>query len=192
MNTEIWLWKIGIIIMSISFVSAAFVLVYFLKKRKPIQNRDITTKIQEDKKSNYALKRWRFFAVFWPLTCFVFAGIIVSQSSRGAEEHITDAIFSVIPLVFFTIGMTIRHRLLKERRYATILTTATVISDGIRSYSGKNTSFPEFEFQVNGTTYKVKSLRRCSFRFIQERKKVALYYSPENLRIFYVPIMQKT
>ena len=71
------------------------------------------------------------------------------------------------------------------------LTTATVISDGIRSYSGKNTSFPEFEFQVNGTTYKVKSLRRCSFRFIQERKKVALYYSPENLRIFYVPIMQK-
>ena len=192
MNTEIWLWKIGIIIMSISFVSAAFVLVYFLKKRKPIQNRDITTNIQEDKKSNYALKRWRFFAVFWPLTCFVFAGIIVNQSSRGAEEHITDAIFSVIPLVFFTIGMTIRHRLLKERRYATILTTATVISDGIRSYSGKNTSFPEFEFQVNGTTYKVKSLRRCSFRFIQERKKVALYYSPENLRIFYVPIMQKT
>ena len=192
MNTEIWLWKIGIIIMSISFVSAAFVLVYFLKKRKPIQNRDITTNIQEDKKSNYALKRWRFFAVFWPLTCFVFAGIIVSQSSRGAEEHITDAIFSVIPLVFFTIGMTIRHRLLKERRYATILTTATVISDGIRSYSGKNTSFPEFEFQVNGTTYKVKSQRRCSFRFIQERKKVALYYSPENLRIFYVPIMQKT
>lgn len=188
MNTEIWLWKIGIIIMSISFVSAAFVLVYFLKKRKPIQNRDITTNIQEDKKSNYALKRWRFFAVFWPLTCFVFAGIIVSQSSRGAEEHITDAIFSVIPLVFFTIGMTIRHRLLKERRYATILTTATVISDGIRSYSGKNTSFPEFEFQVNGTTYKVKSLRRCSFRFIQERKKVALYYAPENLRIFYVPM----
>ncbi len=61
MNTEIWLWKIGIIIMSISFVSAAFVLVYFLKKRKPIQNRDITTNIQEDKKSNYALKRWRFF-----------------------------------------------------------------------------------------------------------------------------------
>lgn len=37
--------------------------------------------------------------------------------------------------------MTIRHRLLKERRYATILTTATVISDGIRS----NASFPEFE-----------------------------------------------
>ncbi len=103
MNTEIWLWKIGIIIMSISFVSAAFVLVYFLKKRKPIQNRDITTNIQEDKKSNYALKRWRFFAVFWPLTCFVFAGIIVSQSSRGAEEHITDAIFSVIPLVFLQL-----------------------------------------------------------------------------------------
>lgn len=191
MNIETWLWKIGIIIISISFVSAAFVLVYFLKKRKSIKNRAITTNIQEDKKSNYALKRWRFFAIFWPLTCFVFAGIIVSQSSRGAEEHITDTIFSIIPLVFFTIGMTIRHRLLKERRYATILTTATVISDGIRSYSGKNTPFPEFEFQVNGTTYKVKSLRRYRFRFVQERKKVALYYAPENPRIFYVPIMQK-
>lgn len=103
MNTETWLWKIGIIIMSISFVSAALVLVYFLKKTKVIKNRAINTNIQEDKKSNYALKRWRFFAVFWPLTCFVFAGIIVSQSSRGAEEHITDTIFSIIPLVFLQL-----------------------------------------------------------------------------------------
>ena len=54
----------------------------------------------EGDSQDFALKRWRFFAIFWPLLCLAFAGIIVYQPERGMEERIADVAFTVIPLIF--------------------------------------------------------------------------------------------
>lgn len=138
-----------------------------------------------------ALKRWRFIVIFWPLVCFVLAGMILCQPYRGAEERFCDAMFAVFPLIFFAIGMKMRHRLLKERRYAIALTIATVVSRGRRTHSGKSRYFPEYEFQVGEKIYKTISKNGYSACCLKEGEKVELYYAPENLNIFYVPLMQK-
>lgn len=141
--------------------------------------------------SNAALKRWRFFAVFWPLLCLAFAGIIVCQTSRQPEERLADVALTIIPLIFFAIGMTIRRRLLQERGNATVLTTATVVSQGRRMRTGKNTVFyPEFEFQVDGVTRRVKSRGGSGLHRVTEGLQVELYYDPQNPDLFYVPILR--
>lgn len=139
-----------------------------------------------------ALKRWHFLAVAWPALCMVFLGIIIFQSVRGTEGRVaTDAAFTVIPLIFFGIGMAMRYRLLKERRFATALTTATVVSAGRRTHAEKRHYFPEYEFQVGQETYHVISPSGYSSCFVGEGRQVDLYYAPDNPRMFYVPLMQK-
>lgn len=148
----------------------------------------------EVKASSQALagKRWRFFAIFWPLLCFVFAGIIIGQPGRTADERICDVGFTIFPLVFFALGMSIRHRLLKERGSATVLTTAIVISEGRRRPTGGNKLyFPQFGFQVDGTNYTVTSSGGSGHQIVKSGDQVDLYYTPGDPRSFYVPALQR-
>lgn len=110
------------------------------------------------KNKDFAWKCWHFFVIFWPLLCFVFMGIIIGQSDRTVDERIADVGFTVISLIFFAMGMSIRRRLLKEQRTAVALTTAVVVSGGRQKRTGRNPEYyPEFEFQANGVNYRVRS-----------------------------------
>ena len=137
------------------------------------------------------LKGWRFLAIFWPLSCLIFTGIILFQSVRGMEERIFDMAFTLLPLIFFAVGMNMRHRLLKERGHAAVLTTATVVSIKTHMHSGNKCYFPEFEFHAGGETYRVKYSAGYSFHIVDEGQQTALYYDPENPELFYVPAVQK-
>lgn len=49
-----------------------------------------------------ALKRWKFFRVFWPILCLGFAGFSLYQALIGVEKRFaSDAGFILVPLVFF-------------------------------------------------------------------------------------------
>ena len=74
------------------------------------------------------LKKWRFFMISWPLLCFIFAGIVICYPGMETENRMVGAAFAIIPLIFFVIGMSMIRRLLKERKYATTSTIATVVS----------------------------------------------------------------
>ena len=87
--------------------------------------------------------------------------------------------------------MSMRGRLLKERRYAVILTKAAVVSSGRRMRSGKWYFFPEYGFQAGDNMYRVKSPGGYSVCYAGEGREVDLYYAPEDPKIFYVPAMQK-
>lgn len=138
-----------------------------------------------------ALKRWKVFVIIWPLLCFIFAGIILCQPGRNMDERIADTSFTIIPLVFFAIGMSMRRRLLKERGYANVRTRATVISRGRITRTGKRYFYPVYEFQAGGITYKVTSHSGYNVCFVTEGRQVDLYYASENPQLFYVPLMQK-
>lgn len=143
---------------------------------------------------NAALKRWYFFAIFWPLACFLFAGIIISQPGRGTDEYIADVGFTIIPLVFFAIGMRMRLRLLKERLHATVLTKAVVVAVDRKLRVGEGNSrsyFPQYEFQAGEKQYRVKSRTGYGRCYVETGQQVDLYYAPENPNLFYVPIIQK-
>ncbi len=143
---------------------------------------------------NATLKRWYFFAIFWPLACFIFAGIIISQPSRETDERIADVGFTIIALIFFAIGMRMRWRLLKERLHATVLTKAVVVTVDKKLNIGegnKRIYFPQYEFQVGEKQYRVKSPTGYGRSYVKTGQKVDLYYAPENPNLFYVPIMQK-
>lgn len=137
-------------------------------------------------------KRWYCLVILWPLLCLVFIGIIIGQSGRTVDERISDAGFTIFPLVFFGIGMAIRRRLLKEQDNATALTAAVVVSEGRRKRTGRNkTYFPVFEFRANGVSYRVTSHGGSGFQLVTEGDKVELYYNPENPQLFYVPVLQR-
>ena len=156
------------------------------------KNRSTDTSSKSGRKPGAALKRWRFFAVFWPLACVVFACLILLLPGRNLDETIADTMFTVFPLVFFAIGMRSRRRLIEERQYATVLTTATVVSEGRTTRTGHNTAyFPEFQFQVGALTYHVKSPSGSGSHFVSRGARVELYYAPENPRIFYVPAIHR-
>lgn len=143
---------------------------------------------------NATLKRWYFFAVFWPLACFIFAGIIISQPGRETDERIADAGFTIIPLIFFAIGMRMRRRLLKERSHATVLVKAVVVTVDSKLKIGegnRRSYFPQYEFQAGEKQYRVKSSVGYGRSYVKTGQQVDLYYAPENPDLFYVPIMQK-
>ncbi|RKI42076.1 DUF3592 domain-containing protein [bacterium D16-51] len=143
---------------------------------------------------DHAQKLWRFFVIFWPLLCFTFAGTIIFQSGLKTEKSLVGVGFTIIPLVFFAIGMSIRRRLLKERKYATARTTATVISVESRpaiSEGNKRVYIPIYEFQVGKDTYQVKSPAAYGNIGVSRGQVVDLYYNPRKPQMFYVPIMQK-
>ena len=143
---------------------------------------------------NAALKRWYFFAVFWPLACLVFTGIIISQPGREADERIADVGFTIMPLIFFAIGMRMRWRLLKERSHATVLAKAVVVTVDSKLKTGegnKRIYFPQYEFQSGGKQYRVKYSTGYGRCYVKTGQQVDLYYAPENPNLFYVPIMQK-
>ncbi|NDO47977.1 DUF3592 domain-containing protein [Lachnospiraceae bacterium MD335] len=143
---------------------------------------------------NAALKRWHFFAIFWPLACVVFAGIIISQPDRETDERIADVGFTMIPLIFFAIGMRMRWRLLKERQHATVLAKAVVVTVDSKVRTGEGNKrgyFPQYEFQVGEEQYRVKSQSGYGHSYVKTGQQVDLYYAPENPKLFYVPIMQK-
>lgn len=143
---------------------------------------------------DFAIKRWRFFVVFWPLLCFVFAGIMVCYPGLEAEKRIAGAGFAVVPLIFFAVGMGMFHRLLKERRHANVCTKATVISvESTLAFAGGNrrTYFPIYEFQIGEKKYQVKYPTGYSSNCVSKGQQVDLYYNPKDPRLFYVPIVQK-
>ena len=137
------------------------------------------------------MKTWRFLAIFWPILCVIFAVFMGFQSGRTLDSRISGIGFCTIPLIFFAIGMSVRHRLLKERSSATALTTAVVVSQGRRLRTGKNPAFfPEYEFHAGETLYRVTAPSGSGFH-MSEGTTVDLYYAPENPRIFYVPMMHR-
>lgn len=181
-----------IIILFFSLISSIVFLLWFFKKKKPLKRERINVNSQDAKKPGNKLEIWRFFVFFWPLACITLAGIIIYQSAHEMEKRlIGDAAFTIIPLIFFAIGMAMRHRLLKERRYATVLTTAVVTSVGRTIYSQERHFFPEYEFHAGGKTYNVKSTSGYNVCFLKEGREVDLYYAPENPKVFYVPAIQK-
>ncbi len=143
---------------------------------------------------NTALKRWYFFAILWPLVCFIFAGIIISQPGRKTDERIADVGFTMVPLIFFAIGMRMRWRLLKERLHATVLAKAVVVTVDRKLEIGegnKRIYFPQYEFQAGEKQYRVKSSTGYGRSYVKTGQQVDLYYAPENPNLFYVPIIQK-
>lgn len=138
-----------------------------------------------------ALKRWKAAAVLWPLLCAVFIGVIVSQPGRTGEQRLADTGFVLISLIFFAIGMRLRGRMLKERCHATVLTSATVVSSGVRVHPGNNHYYPEYEFRVGEKTVRVKSKNGYGHCHLTVGGQVELYYAPEDPGLFYVPLMQK-
>lgn len=184
------------LILAASFAGASLFLVWFLKKKK---KKEHTADAAKTKDPGNVLRRWKVLAVSWPLLCIGFAGIIIYQSViyqsvPGMEERIFDAFFTLIPLVFFGIGMAMRRRLLKERRYATAFATAVVVTIERHMAAGdghRMVYFPEFEFQVGEKTYHVKSKSGYSYCAVSQGRNVDLYYAPENPELFYVPLMQK-
>ncbi len=141
--------------------------------------------------TDYAFRKWKRLAVFWPVLCVIFAVIIIWQAIQGMEERAFDAGFILIALVFFAIGMSIRRRLLKERGHATVLTTATIVSEGMRRRPGKRFFYPQCEFHIGEKTYCVTSPVGYGMCPVSKGKKVELYYTPDNPALFYVPAMQK-
>ncbi len=138
------------------------------------------------------MKGWRILAVGWPVLCLAFAGSMLVRPGRTLEQRIADSGLTLIALIFFAIGMSVRRRLLEERGSATVLTVATVVSSGKVTRTGKKTIyFPEFQFQAGGTVYRVKSPSGSSFHHLSEGRTVELYYTPENPRLFYVPTLQR-
>ncbi len=148
-------------------------------------------KMRNITKLKHAQKVWRFCAIIWPLLCVFFSGVVLCDSARNVDERIADAFFIIIPLIFFTIGMSVRHRLMKEQAYATAFANAVVVSNELIIRSGKRIFFPEFEFQANETIYRVRHPIGCSYRIVSEGKSVDLYYNPNHPEQFYVPVMQK-
>lgn len=143
------------------------------------------------KSSGRALKRWKIIAVAWPLLCIVFAGIIISQRERGGEERIVDAVFAILPLIFFAIGVRMRLRVLKERAFAAVPVSARVVSGGVAVHPGNNHYYPEYEFEVDGETFHVKSHHGYGSCHVTVGSQVKLYYSPEDPKLFYVPAVQR-
>lgn len=143
---------------------------------------------------NHSWKAWRILAIGWPFLCLIFAGIILCQLQRGGEERIADAGFTMLPLIFFAIGMKIQHRLLREKGNAVVRTTATVIfvHSRINIGSGNKRIYrPEYEFQAGETMYRVVSPSGFSQSYVRQGEQVELYYAPDNPHVFYVPVMQK-
>ncbi len=141
-----------------------------------------------------AIKKWRFFMIFWPLLCFIFAGIVIFYPGMEAENRMVGAAFAIIPLIFFMIGMCMIRRLLKERKYATTSTIATVVSIESKLSASKNSRrvyFPIYEFQIGEESYHVKSPSGYSSSCVSKGQQVDLYYNPQDPLLFYVPIIQK-
>ncbi len=141
-----------------------------------------------------ARRIWCFLAVCWPVLCFIFAGIVMCRPGQAGEERIVDTMFTLFPLIFFTIGMAMWNRLLKEQRYATVLTMATVACIRSRPHIGagnKRNYFPEYEFRAGEKTCRVKYSSGYSRCYVKEGQQVKLYYAPDNPNVFYVPIMQR-
>lgn len=139
-----------------------------------------------------ALKRWKAFVVCWPILCVVFAGIVVCGPGRRGEERIADTVFTLLPLLFFAIGMRLRRRVLRERAFATAATMADVVANGAQVHPGNTHFFPEYEFQAGGQTFHVKSPSGYNTCRVRVGSQVKLYYAPENPGFFYVPAMQKS
>ncbi len=184
---------LAIIIFSaaLSVVGAVLVLIWYRKKKKALQNDTLPDSAREAANGSPELKGWRRRAVAWPVLCVIFAVIILCSPTRTMEQRLADATFTVIPLIFFAIGMKTRLRLHKERLYATVSTDAHVISDGRRVRSGHASYFPQFEFRAGGMSYKVTSRSGSGSRCVHEGERVELYYASENPRVFYVPAMQR-
>ncbi len=189
MNTSLFVFILVVLIFSIT--GSAIALSWYLKKIHPREDA-ITGSLKDSVEPDAAMKRWRTLAISWPLLCILLSVIILYQSFQGMEKRLPgDAAFTLIPLVFFAVGMFMGRGILKRRRYATVLTTATVTSTGRVLRPGKRNYFPEYEFRVGEITYHVKEKAGYSVCFVSEGKQVELYYAPENPRVFYVPIMQK-
>lgn len=185
-------WITVIIIVLASLFSAALFMRWVFNKENPGKSETAKESAAGVVEPSPAMKRWRIFGILWPLLCIVFCGIILFQYAQRMEGRILeDAAFTIIPLIFWAIGFVMGRRLLKERRYATAHTTATVVSRGKRVYAGRKRYYPEYEFQDHGKTYKVTTKRGYSVCLVAEGRKVKLYYAPENPELFYVPVMQK-
>ena len=145
---------------------------------------------------DHELVKWRRAAVLWPSACMVFAAVILYQAVAyhtvpGMAERGADVVFTLIPLVFFGIGMRMRRRILEERRYAVRMTNAVVVTEGRRTRPGHRSFYPEYEFQADGRTYHVVSRNGYGVCAVKTGKQVELYYAPEHPEIFYVPDMQR-
>lgn len=139
-----------------------------------------------------AIKKWRFFAILWPLLCFAFAGIILCCPGLETENRIAGTAFAIVPLIPFSVGMGMFHRLLKERSHATASTTATVISvESKIASSGGRIYFPIYEFHIGEKSYQVKYPTGYSTGNISKGQQVDLYYNPKDPLLFYVPAVRK-
>lgn len=172
-------------------IAAVLVPLWFFQKRKAEESEAEQERLQGEARPGHALRIWSFFFIFWPSLCLVFAGIIGCQPGRSAEERFRGIAFALSAVLFFTVGMHILRRVLTERRYATRLTTAAVVSEGKMIHDGKDIFFPEFEFQAGGRSCRVTAASGTGFRLVEKGKKVDLYYAPKDPSVFYVPALQR-
>ena len=59
------------------------------------------------------------------------------------------------------------------------------------THRGNQRYFPEFEFQANGVNYRVTSSAGSGFGLVKIGDRIDLYYTPENPRLFYVPVLHR-
>ncbi len=189
-----WLWVVAVVTMLCCLTAGAVVFFRFMKKRNSGRGRIAGGIVPGNGETGRGLGMWRFLAVGWPLACVCFGAIIIGQPDRVGEECLVDTMFTIFPLIFFAIGMAMEHRLLKEKQYATVLTSALVVS--VRRHvsmgsGSRSCYFPEYEFQVGQITYHVKSPGGFDRSYVKEGERVELYYAPDNPHVFYVPVMRK-
>lgn len=139
----------------------------------------------------HKLLLWKVQMIVWLILCVIFIGMITGLPGRSGEERVADTGFIIFSQIFFVMGMNIWHRLLKERGSASVLTEAAVISTGRTSRAGKRLFFPVYRFRVGETAYHVTSQTGHGICYVEEGEQVELYYSPENPRVFYVPVMHR-
>lgn len=136
-----------------------------------------------------ALRLWRLAVVLWPLCCLGLAALFLRQWSRGMPgRDPAHVVFAVFPLIFFFLGMGLRHGAIKRQTRCTVpAPDARVIALEPRRGSSGIVRVPVYRFTAGEEVVSVPS--RSGYRPCPVRagEAVALFYAPGDRRSIYVP-----
>ncbi len=171
-------------------LAAAFLLLWLWRRRR---REEAVQKTAGEPLPAGFLGRWRFFIIAWPLFCLFLAGLFLWQCSQGMEGRDPAHLgFTVIPLIFFFIGMKMRYSTAKKCTYCTVFVPgAKVVSLTPHYGRGHHTHTPVYEYSVGGETYRVSSRDSYSPCPVSSGQEVELYCSPANRRYIYVPAEER-
>lgn len=134
--------------------------------------------------------KWNLFISMYLLLCFIFAGIILFQSSRGTNRDALDCLAIPVGAVFFLIAaFSLRNRSIRRKR-ATAPASATFIKCEICNSSefGNRSYRSIFEFSAEGRRYRVSHGGKPDK---EEGSQVELYYAPEDPSVIYIPELER-